>query len=344
MLLLVPWQACFEQLHESGALRIGQFHFGSFLLADQIVDRIAIDTDKVCLLQLLLQLAHDMRIQLTVQQHHAVAFVGCTFHVAVLSMLVRSIEIHHLSVLVRLYTFDERSVFVERVLVSVHIGEKEELGCTLIELLIRQHTVFDEELQTIPFLLECGAVVFENFFQTVCHLLGDMRRDLLHIGIALQIGARYVEGNIRRIDDPVQEGEEVRHDTLYFIGDVNLIAVELNLVALQIQVVFDLREIEDTCQIERIVHIEVDPKERLFGHGIERTVKFLIVFVLEVGRLFGPGRMCVVDLIVLVRILHLAVFPFLLLAENDRHSKELTVFAEETLYLFFFEELAILLS
>jgi hypothetical protein len=49
----------------------------------------------------------------------------------------------------------------------------------------------------------------------------------------------------------MQQRQEVGHDALHLIGDEYLIAIELNLVALQVDVALDLREIEDTRQVER---------------------------------------------------------------------------------------------
>ena len=45
----------------------------------------------------------------------------------------------------------------------------------------------DEELQVVPFLLILLAVLLEDAVKAVCHLLGDVGRNLLHVSIALKI-------------------------------------------------------------------------------------------------------------------------------------------------------------
>ena len=92
-------------------------------------------------------------------------------------------------------------------------------------------------------------------------------------GITLQVGAAHVERNVGTVDHPVEQSEEVGHNVLYRIGDKHLIAEELNLVAMDLEVVLDLREVEHTRQVEGVVHIEVNPEERLILHGIELAVE-----------------------------------------------------------------------
>ena len=63
--------------------------------------------------------------------------------------------------------------------------------------------------------------------------------------------------------------------------DEHLIAVELNLVALQFEIVLHAREIENAREMEREVHVEVNPEQRLVLHGIERAVEVFVVLVLQ---------------------------------------------------------------
>ena len=79
----------------------------------------------------------------------------------------------------------------------------------------------------------------------------------------------------------MQEGEKLGHDVLYLIGDEHLIAVELNLVAVDVQVVLNLGEIEHARQMEGIIYVEVYPEQGLVGHWIEVAVEIAVVFVLE---------------------------------------------------------------
>ena len=66
----------------------------------------------------------------------------------------------------------------------------------------------------------------------------------------------------------MQQGEELWHDAFYLIGYEDLVAVELDFVLLQFDVRLDLREIEDTREVERIVDVQVDPEQGLVAHGV----------------------------------------------------------------------------
>ena len=82
-----------------------------------------------------------------------------------------------------------------------------------------------------------------------------MVRDLLDLCIALEIGARDVQRNIRGVDDPVQEGEVLRDNTLDIFGDEDLVGIELDLVALELHLVLHLGEVEDTREVEGVVYV-----------------------------------------------------------------------------------------
>ena len=85
----------------------------------------------------------------------------------------------------------------------------------LIKNILSQHTVVDENLQVVPFLFKFLTVVLEDRLQAVGYLLRDVSRNLLHVRIALQVRTRYVQRNVRRIDDTVKQGQEVGYDTFY---------------------------------------------------------------------------------------------------------------------------------
>ena len=139
----------------------------------------------------------------------------------------------------------------------------------------------------------------------------------------------------------MQQGEELRHDTFYLIGHEYLVAVELDLVLLQFNVRLNLREIEDTREVEGIVDVEVDPEQRLVAHGVEGAVERLVVLVLQRAWGLGPQGLYIIDDIVLVLVDHLFLFaaPLLFLAEGHRYSHELAVFLEQTFELVLVEEL-----
>ena len=71
---------------------------------------------------------------------------------------------------------------------------------------------------------------------------------------------------------------------------------------------------------------------------IERDV----ILVRQVGGFLCPERFGRVDDLVFVRIGHLAVFPFLFLAGNDRNGKEPAIFSEQRVNPSLFKELGVL--
>ena len=127
----------------------------------------------------------------------------------------------------------------------------------------------------------------------------------------------------------MQQGEKIGHNVVHVVGDEHLVAVELDLVAVDGHALLDLREIEYAREIEGIVHVQVYPEHRIFVHRIQGVVEVQIVFVLEFRRGLGPERLNGVDDIVFFRFHLLAVFPFGLFAEDHRERHELAVFAQK---------------
>ena len=94
-----------------------------------------------------------------------------------------------------------------------------------------------------------------------------MVRYFLHIVVALQVRAADIERNIGRVYHAVQQGKVFGYDILHLVRNKHLIAVELDFVTVDIKVILDFREVEDTRQVERIIHIEMD-MEQGFVHEI----------------------------------------------------------------------------
>ena len=94
--------------------------------------------------------------------------------------------------------------------------------------------------------------------ELVSHFLGDVRRNLLDVLVRLQIGATDVERDVRRVDNSVKECQILGNNILHLVGDEDLVAVELDLVATDIKIVLYLREIKNAGEVEGIVHVKVD--------------------------------------------------------------------------------------
>ena len=105
-----------------------------------------------------------MRIQDAVHQKYVVAFALSILYVAVLFVSVSSVEINEAVVFVLLVFFYEFLVFFDGIIFSVGVFEKHELLCSLEELRICYHAVFDEDADVVPFLLVIFAVFLEELF------------------------------------------------------------------------------------------------------------------------------------------------------------------------------------
>lgn len=140
---------------------------------------------------------------------------------------------------VRLLALDKFLIFLVSIVFAVHILEQGKILGLVVEVGLRQHTVVDKELQVVPLLFISLAVILEDGLQAVAYLLGDVGRDFLHVLVALQVASADVQRNVRRINDAVQQGQEVRHDILHLVGNEYLIAVELDAVALEVKIALD---------------------------------------------------------------------------------------------------------
>ena len=135
----------------------------------------------------------------------------------------------------------------------------------------------------------------------------------------------------------MQQGQELWNDTLYLISNEYLVAEQLYLVTLQIEITLDTWEIKDTGEVERIIHIQVNPEHRVVLHGVEGVVELLIVLILQRAGLLGPQRFCIVDDVIFLCFLLFAVFPLGLLTEGQWHRHELTVFVQQFTDLVFLQ-------
>ena len=107
---------------------------------------------------------------------------------------------------------------------------------------------------------------------------------------------------------------------------------------MQVEVTLDAREVEDTGQVERIIHIQVNPEQWFFRHWIQVAIEFLIVFISHIGRFANPCRSDIVDDVIFVGIDIFTVFPFLLFTECDRNGEETAVFCQQAADLVFIQE------
>ncbi len=144
------------------------------VLANETLRSVGIDTDKASLLQFAFQHSYRVAVKLSVKEKHIVAFLLGTLNVGILTCFVGSIEVYHRPLLVCLCSLDKCAVFIKSVIVSVHILEEEEFFCRLIEFLIREHAVFYEDFDIVPFFLKLLAVILKHSVEFLCDFLRDV--------------------------------------------------------------------------------------------------------------------------------------------------------------------------
>ena len=315
--LLVLGHLAFEYGTHDLLLGLAQGHLERFVFLDELVDHVAVHAHEAGVLVFRLVPIDIVVVELSVHNQHVIAFGLGRFEERIFLYGIVHIEENDRTVLVGLVTFDDLLVLFGGEILALGRLPQHETLCLLGELFVGDNAVFDEDLQIVPFLFVVRTHRREELLQAIGHLAGDVVRNLLDIRIALQVAARYVQRNIRRVDHAVQQGEVFRYDPLDLVGHIHLIGVELDLVFLNFEVVPNLREVEDTRQVERIIDIQMNREERLFTYGIEFVVELLVLLGGDLGGFYGPQRGDVVDDVVLVGIDVFAVFPLLHLAESD---------------------------
>ena len=79
----------------------------------------------------------------------------------------------------------------------------------------------------------------------------------------------------------MEQCKELWYNSLNLIGYEYLIAIELNLITLQFDIVLYTWEIKNTRKVEWVVNVQVNPKQWLVIHWEESTIEALVVFILQ---------------------------------------------------------------
>ena len=337
------WQHRIEHRSQVFVCRLVSFVHRFVLLGDEAFGSITIHAHKASLFPLLFELTHQRSIELSIEQERIVALRLCSFDVRELRLAVVGVETHQLLILVGLVLLDGFAIFLVGISLTVNVFEKSEVFRLIVEIGFRENAVVDEEFEVVPLFFKLSAVALEERRKAVGHLLGDVLRNLLHIAVALEIRTAHVERNVWTVDNPMQERQEVGYNVFHRVCDKHLVAIELNLIAMDFDVVFNLWEIQNTREIERIVHIEVNPEEGFILHGIEIAIEIAIILISQGRRRLCPKRVSVVDHVVLSSVHLLAIFPLLLLAKGNGDGEEAAVFVEQGLDATLFEEFLVFL-
>ena len=227
----------------------------------------------------MLQHAYHGNIKLAAHQQHIISLILGSLDIAVLLIFVVGIQINQIAILIRLAILYQGLILFEGIILVVRIGKKGEILCSIIEILLCEHSVVDEDFQIVPLLFKLLTVVLEYGLQAVGYFFRNICRDFLHIGVTLQIVTGYVQRNIRRIEYTVQQCQKVRNNTLYRVRYIDLIAIKLDFVLVQFYIALYLREVQNTSKMERIIHIQMYPEQGFIGHRIEVAIELLVILV-----------------------------------------------------------------
>ncbi|MCY1239172.1 hypothetical protein D9M72_519510 [compost metagenome] len=112
----------------------------------------------------------------------------------------------------------------------------------------------------------------------------------------MKVRTRNIQRNVWRVDNAFQHRQEFRNDSFYIIRYIYLILVQLDFIFLNLQIACHFWEIQNSCQVKRIVYVQMDVEKRLFElHRIQFSVEIFIIVFRKIGWLFCPSRIRIVD-------------------------------------------------
>ncbi len=133
----------------------------------------------------------------------------------------------------------------------------------VVELVLAHHAVLDEGVDVFPYRLKGFAI----FLRQLDHLGGnpttDDLTDLAYLGLVLQITARNIERQVRRIETALQRRKELRDQLRGVVGDEHLIAEQLDVALGDIELVGQAREIDNPFEVEGKIDVEMNPEQRI---------------------------------------------------------------------------------
>ena len=159
------------------------------------------------------------------------------------------------------------------------------------ELFVLDAAELDKWINVIPVFLIAFTVCLAHTGQLVCHLLGNVIGNLPDKTIILQGRSGNVQRQVRTVDNALEQHQEFRNDFLNVICDEDLIVVELDGTFNGLILHVDPREIEDTLEVEGIVHVQMDPEERLLVIIENLAVEGFIFLFFTLVRMLGPQGM-----------------------------------------------------
>ena len=330
----------FEHFFHRLFFAFAQYRLALFVFLNEVVHGVGIHAHKKHVAKLVFQLLDKMVVNDGVHHQHVVFLFAASADKAVVRIGAVGVQQHHFVVLVGLKRRYFFAIFVNGKVFAFRVFEQHKLLRFFIKLFVGNHTVFHKNAQVAPLAFVSFAVFVEQFLQFFGHLPGDVAGDFFHVLIALERAARNVERDVRRVNDAVQQHQEFGDDFFHIVGDVDLVGVELDFVALRLDGVVQLGEIQNARQVKRVVNVEVDPEHWRLTVRVQFVVEIAVILVRQLGRLLFPdGRRVVDDVVHLYFHLflffsfgRLACFVYVFFArpEFDGYGQELAVFFQQS--------------
>ena len=160
----------------------------------------------------------------------------------------------------------------------------------LCKLRILDAAIFDEWADVIPVFLIGFTVSLAHACQLVCNFLGNVFRNLLNKSVILKSTSGYVQWKIRAVDHTFEKEQEFRNDFLDIVCDKYLVVIQFDGSLDGIIFCVDLREVQDTFEVERIIHVQMDPEQWLLVIHKYFTVEILVILVAAFIRMSHPQR------------------------------------------------------
>ena len=245
----------------------------------QVINDITVYASKTYFFKFLLQHTYHSNVKLSIHQQYVIALILGRLNIAVLLIFIVGIQINQVTILVSLIVFYQSLILFKSIMFVISIGKKGKIFCSIIEILLSEHSIINKDFQIIPFLLKLFTIVLEYRLQAIGYFLCNVCRNFLHIRITLQIGTRNIQWNIRRIKYSMQQSQKVWNNALYGVRYIHLIAIELYFVFVQLYVALYFWKVQYTCKMERVIHIQMYPKQRFIGHRIKVTIELFIILV-----------------------------------------------------------------
>ena len=174
---------------------------------------------------------------------------------------------------------------------AVNVLEKNIVIHLVCKLAVLDAAIFDKWADVIPVFLIGLTVCLAHSGKLVCNLLGDVLGNLLYKSIILQGRSGYVQRQIRAVDHTFEKKQELRNNLFNIICNKYLVVVQLNGSLNGIVLCIDLREIQDTFQVERVIHVQMDPEQRLLVVHEYLAVEFLVFLICAAVRMLHPQRL-----------------------------------------------------